>query len=45
MMRKAIDPPTDHKSEQEMSKGRETQLITDKAMMESGYKSDTELSP
>ena len=34
MMRKAIDPPTDHKSDYELGKGKETQLITDKTMME-----------
>ena len=44
-MRKAIDPPTDHKSDQELGKGKETQVITDKTMMESGYRSDTGLNP
>ena len=45
MMRKAIDPPMDHKSDQELGKGRETQVITDMTMMGSGYRSDIELSP
>ena len=45
VMRKAIDPPTDHKSDQELGKGRETQVITNKTMMESGYRSDNGLSP
>ena len=33
VIRKAIDPPTDHKSDQELGKGRETQVITDTTMM------------
>ena len=45
MMRKVIDPPTDHKSDQELGKGRKTQVITDKTMMESGYILDTGLNP
>ena len=45
MIRKAIDPPTDNKSDKEMGKGRETQVVTDTTMMESGYRSDTGLSP
>ena len=45
MMRKAIDPPTNHKSDKELGKGRETQVITDNTMMESGYTLDTGLSP
>ena len=45
VMRKAIDPPTDHKSDQELGKGRNTQVITNKTMMESGYKSDIGLIP
>ena len=38
VMRKAIDPPIDHKSDQELGKGRETQVVTDTTMMESGYR-------
>ena len=44
-MRKEIDPPTDHKSDQELGKGRETQVITYMTMMETGYRSDTGLIP
>ena len=44
-MRKAIYPPKDHKSDQELGKGRETQVVTGMTMMESGYSSDTGLSP
>ena len=40
VMRKAIDPPIDHKSDQELGKGRETQEIIERTMMESGYRSD-----
>ena len=43
-MRKEIDPPTDHKSDQELGKGREIEVITDKKMMESGYRLDIGLS-
>ena len=45
VMRKEIDPPTVHKSDQELGKEREMQVITNKSMMESRYKSDTGLSP
>ena len=43
MIRKEIYPPMDHKSDQELGKGRETQVITDMVMMELGYRSDTGL--
>ena len=33
VMRKAIDPPTDHNSDQELDKGRDTQVITYRTMM------------
>ena len=45
MMRKEIDPPTDHKSDQGLGKERETQMIKDTTMMGSGYRSDIDLSP
>ena len=45
VIRKEIDPPADHKSDQELAKRRETQVVTDTTMMESGYRSDTGLSP
>ena len=45
MIRKVIDPPMDHKSEQELGKGRETQVVTDTTMMELGYILDIGLSP
>ena len=45
VMRKERNPPTDNKSDQEMGKGRDTQVITDTTMMGSGYRSDIELSP
>ena len=44
-MRKEIDPPTDHKSDQELDKGMGTKVITDSTMMESGYRSDMRLNP
>ena len=40
-----MDPPMDHKSDQELGKGTDMQVITDRTMMESGYRSDTGLSP
>ena len=45
VMRKAIDPPMDHKSDQELDKGRDTQVITDRTMMESEYRSDAGINP
>ena len=45
MMRKEIDHPTDHKSDQELDKVRDRQVITDRTMMESGYRSDAGLNP
>ena len=45
MIRKEIDPPTNRKSDTELGKGRETQVITDMTMMGSGYRSDTWLNP
>ena len=45
MIRKAIDPPTKHKSHYELGKGRETHVITDMTIIGSGYRSDIELSP
>ena len=44
-MRKEIDPPTDQKSDQELGNRRDTQVIIDKTMMESGYRSDIGSSP
>ena len=45
VIRKAVDPPTDHKSDQELGNGRETQVIIDMTMMGLGYRSDIELNP
>ena len=45
VMRKEIDPQTNHKSDYELGKGWETQVIIDMTMMGSGYRSDIELSP
>ena len=45
VIRKAIDPPTDHKSDQELGNRRETQVITDTTMMGLGYRLDIELNP
>ena len=45
VIRKAIDPPMDHKSDWELGKGRETQVIIDTTMMGLGYRSDIDLNP
>ena len=45
MMRNEIDPPMNHKSDRELGKGRDTQVIIDRTMMESGYRSDAGINP
>ena len=45
MMRKVIDPPMDHKNDWELDKGRQTQMISDRIMMELGLKAETWIDP
>ena len=45
MMRNEIDPPMNHKSDRELGKGRDTQVIIGRTMLESRYRLDAGLNP